>query len=69
MLVHELAIAIASQQVENYIVPRTTLELSSNTNKSAGKYKFLLAMCSLSTVRSVIRWLFAFWKGTKALNL
>jgi hypothetical protein len=39
MFVHELVLANASQQVDegNYIVPRTTLELSSNKNKSAGK--------------------------------
>jgi hypothetical protein len=36
VFVHELALIIAAQQIENYIVPRTTLELSSNTNKSTG---------------------------------
>ncbi|CAB3993319.1 kielin chordin [Paramuricea clavata] len=41
MFVHELVLANASQQVDegNYIVPRTTLELSSNKNKSADGHK------------------------------
>lgn len=53
----QLVLAIASQQVDegNYIVPRTTLELSSGTNKSAGKQPRCLghSMCSLIAASSL----------------
>ncbi|XP_028398806.1 uncharacterized protein LOC114522337 [Dendronephthya gigantea] len=41
VFIHVLVLAIASQQVDegNYIVPRTTLQLSSNRNRSADGHK------------------------------